>query len=260
MNNFVKLLIISLAVSTYFPCFYSYHGLDFDEEQTNKKPTIKSGVEINIEDESDIITEFGSYVAEKKINLKTPGKIKLIELNLNAPEIFLEATSIFAGLCEFNDTIYVNGAFVARETTIKNLIIMNAGNIEDLSIISECTGFKNKLNAIKEQPIVLLKGKTKIDCIEFIGDVPGIVLSSKDVVVKQIRNGTAMLYPTCNFCGKECNLARCGKCKEAYYCDRTCQSKHWNKHKNECEELSKELIERTNFYTYLTILAKTKSN
>ena len=43
---------------------------------------------------------------------------------------------------------------------------------------------------------------------------------------------------TCAWCGKENATPKCSLCKKFYYCDKTCQSKHWSAHKLVCEGYS----------------------
>ncbi|XP_010157192.1 PREDICTED: histone-lysine N-methyltransferase Smyd1-like, partial [Eurypyga helias] len=44
----------------------------------------------------------------------------------------------------------------------------------------------------------------------------------------------------CHTCFKrQERLHRCGQCKFAYYCDRTCQRAAWLNHKNECSAIKK---------------------
>ncbi|KAK8805479.1 hypothetical protein WA158_002135 [Blastocystis sp. Blastoise] len=45
----------------------------------------------------------------------------------------------------------------------------------------------------------------------------------------------------CGNCGKKNAHYQCSRCKSAYYCDRDCQLKHWNKHKNICQTIAKQL-------------------
>ena len=41
--------------------------------------------------------------------------------------------------------------------------------------------------------------------------------------------------PHCSFCGKESeNVKKCTGCRKVQYCDKDCQGKHWNEHKNDC--------------------------
>ncbi|RPA83751.1 hypothetical protein BJ508DRAFT_341341 [Ascobolus immersus RN42] len=45
----------------------------------------------------------------------------------------------------------------------------------------------------------------------------------------------------CHQCGKILeNIKHCPKCKVAYYCNRECQTKHWQKHKKACAAAVKE--------------------
>ncbi|XP_060696401.1 histone-lysine N-methyltransferase Smyd1-like isoform X2 [Hemiscyllium ocellatum] len=44
-----------------------------------------------------------------------------------------------------------------------------------------------------------------------------------------------LIYEVCHSCfKKQAKLHRCGQCKFAHYCDRTCQRAAWTEHKNEC--------------------------
>ncbi|GCB83780.1 hypothetical protein scyTo_0024414, partial [Scyliorhinus torazame] len=44
-----------------------------------------------------------------------------------------------------------------------------------------------------------------------------------------------LTYQVCHSCfKKQARLQRCGQCKFAHYCDRTCQKAAWTEHKNEC--------------------------
>ncbi|XP_043551254.1 histone-lysine N-methyltransferase Smyd1-like isoform X2 [Chiloscyllium plagiosum] len=44
-----------------------------------------------------------------------------------------------------------------------------------------------------------------------------------------------LVYEVCHCCfKKQAKLQRCGQCKFAHYCDRTCQRAAWTEHKNEC--------------------------
>ncbi|XP_072433185.1 histone-lysine N-methyltransferase Smyd1-like isoform X1 [Chiloscyllium punctatum] len=44
-----------------------------------------------------------------------------------------------------------------------------------------------------------------------------------------------LVYEVCHSCfKKQAKLQRCGQCKFAHYCDRTCQKAAWTEHKNEC--------------------------
>ncbi|XP_048459560.1 histone-lysine N-methyltransferase Smyd1 [Rhincodon typus] len=44
-----------------------------------------------------------------------------------------------------------------------------------------------------------------------------------------------LIYEVCHSCfKKQAKLQRCGQCKFAHYCDRTCQKAAWTEHKNEC--------------------------
>ncbi|XP_078080222.1 histone-lysine N-methyltransferase Smyd1-like isoform X2 [Mustelus asterias] len=44
-----------------------------------------------------------------------------------------------------------------------------------------------------------------------------------------------LIYQVCHSCfKKQAKLQRCGQCKFAHYCDRTCQKAAWAEHKNEC--------------------------
>lgn len=54
------------------------------------------------------------------------------------------------------------------------------------------------------------------------------------------------LANTCSSCGKECvaehdKLKRCTRCLRVGYCNRTCQSNHWQQHKSACK-FSPELV------------------
>ena len=235
MNNFIKLLIISLATSTYFSCT----AMQIKSKFIDNKGDMASGTALKFDAEFDITLHPGaSLIANEKIDLKAGNKIIINQSLLISSEILLQAPFISLKNLSFNSQIYVKGAFVVENVQIKDLIVEDAGNIDNLPIISEFGDFKTKLNAIKEMeiPIILLKGKTEIDSIEFIGDVTGIVLCSKDVVIKDLKNGTTILYPTCNFCAKEGKLLRCGACKLTYYCDQGCQINDWNNHKSKCKK------------------------
>ena len=45
----------------------------------------------------------------------------------------------------------------------------------------------------------------------------------------------------CGFCQKECELLKCSRCKEVYYCDVVCQKADWKEHKKSCEGPPKSL-------------------
>ena len=36
---------------------------------------------------------------------------------------------------------------------------------------------------------------------------------------------------------------KCGSCRTAMYCDRTCQTESWNEHKSKCKELKRLKLE-----------------
>jgi hypothetical protein len=43
-----------------------------------------------------------------------------------------------------------------------------------------------------------------------------------------------LLYK-CEFCKNICGNLKCSKCKKTYYCNTTCQSLDWSKHKKKCQ-------------------------
>ncbi|KAJ7114325.1 hypothetical protein C8R44DRAFT_227342 [Mycena epipterygia] len=48
------------------------------------------------------------------------------------------------------------------------------------------------------------------------------------------------MYMSCTNCHKidpDLKLSRCGRCKEAWYCSKECQKKHWPKHKEFCRNV-----------------------
>lgn len=40
----------------------------------------------------------------------------------------------------------------------------------------------------------------------------------------------------------EKRLMKCGRCREAHYCSKECQTKHWNIHRKMCDESTQESI------------------
>lgn len=59
-------------------------------------------------------------------------------------------------------------------------------------------------------------------------------------------------YELCDYCQKDGALARCSKCKCAYYCNVDCQKKHWKLHKTDCQHLQNECKERNEMNNELT--------
>jgi len=65
---------------------------------------------------------------------------------------------------------------------------------------------------------------------------------AEDVEKKQqsdaIRSWMALqrwLHPECGNCGRSCQANRCTKCNLEFYCNRTCQVRHWkDEHKRTC--------------------------
>ena len=54
----------------------------------------------------------------------------------------------------------------------------------------------------------------------------------------------------CDHCDKEGNdnsLRKCGQCKVTMYCDRTCQTLHWKKHKVACNIHMQSLLSTAEF-------------
>ncbi|SMN01944.1 hypothetical protein SPONN_222 [uncultured Candidatus Thioglobus sp.] len=53
-------------------------------------------------------------------------------------------------------------------------------------------------------------------------------------------NETQSKKMKCSYCNSSGNLKICRQCKEARYCDRECQVKHWLNHKSDCQRSAKQ--------------------
>lgn len=77
-------------------------------------------------------------------------------------------------------------------------------------------------------------------CIEFINDNRHF-FSSKDWF--KLPTSLEELFRICDNCEAENSslntLLRCGRCKDTYYCNRTCQKQAWPKHRAKCIEKTK---------------------
>ena len=47
----------------------------------------------------------------------------------------------------------------------------------------------------------------------------------------------------CYFCGERRETKRCAACHHAHYCSKTCQKRHWKKHKPNCIQPDSSLHE-----------------
>ena len=52
--------------------------------------------------------------------------------------------------------------------------------------------------------------------------------------LKRICNQDMSGQQSCYACDKEGNMKRCSRCQHAFYCSKSCQKRHWNRHKPNC--------------------------
>ena len=52
--------------------------------------------------------------------------------------------------------------------------------------------------------------------------------------LKRICNQDMSGQQSCYACDKEGNMKRCSRCQHAFYCSKSCQKRHWKRHKPNC--------------------------
>ena len=83
------------------------------------------------------------------------------------------------------------------------------------------------------------------------GGLPNGVPGTKNTSAGATKTGADAL--SCSTCGtpqtETMTLLKCQQCKSVQYCDKTCQKKHWKKHKKECKHLMAEKkLKKTNTF------------
>ena len=58
-------------------------------------------------------------------------------------------------------------------------------------------------------------------------------LTRKGKVVREMRVGDE--GTKCAWCGEPYGKSRCSKCSLVSYCDKDCQTQHWQEHKRKCK-------------------------
>jgi predicted RNA-binding Zn-ribbon protein involved in translation (DUF1610 family) len=71
--------------------------------------------------------------------------------------------------------------------------------------------------------------------------VPGTAISTTTTTttVTATTETKSASFAVCADCGNlSANIQRCTSCRQVFYCSKTCQQSHWNKHREVCRELA----------------------
>jgi len=108
-----------------------------------------------------------------------------------------------------------------------------------------------QLKISEDKLSLFLVGKSKIVKIYKPQDtIPASDFKTNQLVVQENKNSKEGSYEVkmlfslsepfnlevCSFCGAEGKPRKCTKCKQAAYCNRECQTKHFKVHKHDCKE------------------------
>ena len=87
---------------------------------------------------------------------------------------------------------------------------------------------------LRREVITVFSGKSATDRVPIVDLYPE--LREAAACQEKIEENKLKLSNLCSHCNKHPeNALRCGGCKEAKYCNKDCQAKHWGAHREECK-------------------------
>lgn len=125
--------------------------------------------------------------------------------------------------------------FLSDDKRIRELLKAMGAPATEEGIEELKRGFRDGQSKVQQDETFLQRKFTER------GLVPSRKDYQKDAAIKAVKDLAKFvtdesLEHTCGSCGKTsvAIIARCTRCKEAFYCNRACQNAHWPKHKLVC--------------------------